>query len=285
MLNVLITLFNPDHKSIENINAIARQADRTILCDNSPQILTEQFEEGLNIVYRFNDANLGLSRAFNKVLKDDSFGWTDQDYIFFFDQDTVIPDGHLKKMVRVFEKARQENINLGCLGPSYYNTSSGTQESGQGGEKLMPHLRKVNALITSSMLTEYRVLRDVGFWNEDLFLDLCDWDLSWRVMDKGYVCAMTDVCVVRHSIGKGEVKAGVIKAKEGAPFREYYQTSDCLKLIGKGYTPLVYKLRFMAQVTVRPVLHLALLPDKKERLRYIKKGFSDYRAGYNGVLK
>ena len=72
MLNVLITLFNPDHKSIENINAIARQADRTILCDNSPQILTEQFEEGLNIVYRFNDANLGLSRAFNKVLKDDS---------------------------------------------------------------------------------------------------------------------------------------------------------------------------------------------------------------------
>lgn len=285
MITALVTLFNPDAKSIINISSIVQQADRTILCDNSSRSMESKFKLEKNVIYLFNNGNLGISNAFNKVLKEDSINWDDNDFVFFFDQDTVIPEGHLRKMVTIFETAERVGINIGCLGPAFINTSSGMKETRYMKKELMPHLSRVNELITSSMLTRFGILRSISFWNEELFLDLCDWDLCWRVNEHGYICAMTDETIIFHSIGKGEVKAGIIKAKEGAPFREYYQTRDCLKLINKKYTPFNQKIRFVAQVTIRPILHLCLLPDKKERIQYIWKGVHDYIVGIDGSLE
>lgn len=61
----------------------------------------------------------------------------------------------------------------------------------------------------------------------------------------------------------GEKKVGPIKLRVGQPFREYYQTRDALYLLQENYVPLKMRLRLIANVTIRPVVHYLMLDDKR----------------------
>ena len=67
--------------------------------------------------------------------------------------------------------------------------------------------------------------------------------------------------------------------------REYYQTRDALNLLEEGYIPFKMRVRLLANVTVRPILHYMFLNEKKQRVKYIKKGFMDYHKGVHGELQ
>ena len=45
------------------------------------------------------------------------------------------------------------------------------------------------------------------------------------------------------------------------------------------------RVRLLANVTVRPILHYMFLNEKKQRVKYIKKGFMDYHKGVHGELQ
>ena len=100
----------------------------------------------------------------------------------------------------------------------------------------------------------------------------------------GRKCYMVNDLILLHTLGTGEKKIGLLRIKEGNPIREYYQTRDCLKLLTKSYTPLKYKIRFIIQVTLRPILHVLFLNDSFVRAGYIKKGFLDYLRGKDGSI-
>lgn len=284
MINAIVTLYNPDESVIEHVKEYAAQTDRVVLCDNSSDDHSEMFKGIPSAVYTTEHKNLGLSGAFNRVLKDEQYGWSDDDYVIFFDQDSSIKEDHINALVTEYKNLLKNRLKVGCLIPSIYNLSSNQIYQQSKLQKIGEKTYVTDAVQTSSMLTRYGVLRSVGFWNEDLFLDLCDWDLCWRMQSHHYKVCYTEKVVFYHKIGNKEVSAGVVRAKEGAPIREYYQTRDCLKLIGKKYTPAKYRARFVAQVTVRPILHLVMLPDKGERAHYVSKGLHDYFHHINGEL-
>ena len=126
------------------------------------------------------------------------------------------------------------------------------------------------------------LLKRIDFWNEKVFLDLADWDLCWRMQKAGMVCCMTEKVVLHHSVGNGEKKVGPIKLRVGQPFREYYQTRDALYLLQENYVPLKMRLRLIANVTIRPVVHYLMLDDKKSRMKFIRRGINDYKKGVHG---
>ncbi|MGN8738912.1 glycosyltransferase [Bilifractor sp. HCP3S3_D3] len=284
MISAIVTLYNPDESVVDHVKGFVTQTDRVILCDNSRDDHFEMFEGIPSVIYTTVHKNLGLSGAFNRVLKDDKYGWKAEDYVIFFDQDSSIKEDHISTLVAEYKKLLKKKIKVGCLIPSIFNLSSNQYYQQAKLQKLGGRTYVTDAVQTSSMLTRYGVLRSIGFWNEDLFLDLCDWDLCWRMQSHSYKVCYTEKVTFSHRIGSKEVSAGVVRAKEGAPIREYYQTRDCLKLIGKKYTPAKYKARFIAQVTVRPILHLVMLPDKGARAHYISKGLHDYFRHINGEL-
>ena len=95
----LITLYHPTAEQIRNAGKIVEQSTLTILIDNSDDsnqdmIDTANFDGCVK--YCPNYDNLGLSSAFNRILKDDSIhNWQDDDFLVFFDQDSTIEDGSL----------------------------------------------------------------------------------------------------------------------------------------------------------------------------------------------
>lgn len=280
----LVTLYNPSEKEFKNCKILSQQVDTVILCDNSQESHETAFQDEKNIVYVTKNKNLGLGVAFNMALKDDTYGWKDDDLIIFFDQDSQIGEGYIQALQDEYQKIGTLIPNLGCLGPVFYNTSNGRTERPRQKKKITDDTYEVSNTITSSLMMQYGNLKRIGFWNENVFLDLADWDLCWRMQKAGMVCCMTEKVVLRHSVGNGEKKVGPIKLRVGQPFREYYQTRDALYLLQEKYVPLKMRLRLIATITVRPVLHCLFLNHREERKRYILKGYSDWRLGIRGAL-
>lgn len=277
----IITAYYPDEENGNNVKLVAEQVDRVIVCDNSPTDNSNLFC-GEKIDYVFYGENLGLSAAFNRVLKADK-NWSDNDYIIFFDQDSSIEPNHIDNLIGIYDELKLNGIDVGCLGPVYFNNSSGQVEIPRMKTLLLEKTYGVQSIITSSMVTTYGSLKEINFWNEETFLDMADWDLCWRFLDAGKKCCITEKIVLNHTLGNGEKKIGFLKLKVGSTIRDYYQIRDCLYLLKKHYTPFKYKCRFILMLTVRSILRLLFLDDRKMRLHYIKKGIKDFRDKKTGA--
>lgn len=282
MINALITVYNPTQEIIKNIKNISLQVDRLFVCDNSKIRLNANEINDPKIVYIYNDGNLGIPLAFNKVLQNNKYEWSDTDYIVFFDQDSKTKKDYIQLLISAYEKVEKRCGNIGCMGPIFYNTSNNTVE--------IPHIKKrivennyiVNNVITSSMICRYKNLKKVNFWNNELFLDFADWDLCWRMESKGLLCVITKEVVLNHSVGTGDKKIGFLRIRVAQPIREYYETRDALYLLKKKYVPLKMRFRLWINVHIRPFIHFLFLNQWKERKYYINKGRQDYKSGIHG---
>ena len=280
--HALVTLYNPSEKEFNNCRILSQQVDTVILCDNSQESHETVFQNEKNIIYITKNENLGLGAAFNVALKNDTYGWKDDVLIIFFDQDSQIGEDYIQALQDEYRKIETLIPNLGCLGPVFYNTSNGRTERPRQKKNITDETYEVSNTITSSLMMRYGNLKRIDFWNEKVFLDLADWDLCWRMQKAGMVCCMTEKVVLHHSVGNGEKKVGPIKLRVGQPFREYYQTRDALYLLQENYVPLKMRLRLIANVTIRPVVHYLMLDDKKSRMKFIRRGINDYKKGVHG---
>lgn len=287
MTTALISIFHPSNDVREHVRAIASQVDVVYLCDNSPESHAQMFEgpdfPG-NIRYTCFHTNLGLSIAFNQILKDPDIPWNDEDYIIFFDQDSLIKESHISKLIAVYDRIKGQGIPIGCLGCAFFNTSHGAVEMPRAKQPLSDDTYAVSSIITSSMLTTYGNLRKIDFWDTHVFLDMADWNLCWRLQAAGMLCCLTDAVILHHSVGSSEKKIGPLRLRVGHPMREYYQIRECMYLLWQPYTPLKYRVRFLAMLLVRSPLHVIFLDHRKERLGYIAKGFLDFFRGKQGPM-
>lgn len=280
----IMTVYYPDESNLENAEIICRQSDLLIICDNSPTSHENLFSTMENIRYFYWGKNLGLSAAFNRVLKNDTLNWQDNDYILFFDQDSTIQTNHIKLLINEYKKLVIQGERVGCIGPVYFNLSSNKEEVPRLKSFVNDKSMRVSSIITTSMLCQYKNLKKIGFWNERVFLDMADWDICWRFEAENMNVYLTYVSVIRHSLGQGTKRIGPLQIRVGRPFREYYQTRECLYLLFKKYAPVKYKIRFILMLTARPLLHMLFLDNKLERGKYIGKGILAYFTGRKGSL-
>lgn len=284
MISALVTLYSPTTENVENICTIAKQVDRVFACDNSKADNTFMFLDCPDsVIYLPYQKNLGLPKAFNVALEEEKY-WssTEDSWVIFFDQDSKIEEGHIEKLIKEFKHIKEKSISIGCLGPVYYDTSSGKVEIPKAKHQVTEHSYVVSSIITSSMLTTYETLLEIGFWNEDLFLDMADWELCWRIQRSGKESCLTDVITLHHTLGLGRKKVGPISLKVTNPIREYYQIRDCLYLRKLKYVPIKYKIRFMLMVHLRSYLHVKYLDHGEERRMYIERAKADYKKGIRG---
>ncbi len=283
----LITLYNPTSQNIANARKIAEQSTLTFLIDNSPESNESLIDDSLSkkIVYCPNNDNLGISRAFNKYLMNtEIYNWKDEDYIVFFDQDSVIEEGHINSLVKEYKEIEKTGVKIGCIGPTFFDISRGSVRFPRRYKPISEKSAIVGTIITSSMVCRYKNLRRVGFWSEDIFLDMADWDMCWKMKKCGLATVMTKCCLLTHKISEGSKKVGPFTLRVAKPFREYYEIRDCVYILRKDYVPLKARIMFYLRLTIRPLLHILFLDDKEERKKYIKLGFKHAREGVTGKL-
>ena len=284
----LVTFYNPSAANVSNVRAIAAQSNATVVIDNSSTDNSHLFggqPEDKTICYIANGKNLGLSAAFNSCLTDThGFAWSADDYVVFFDQDTHIEPSHIAALTDEFEALRQLGYKVGCIGPAYYEANAQKTRIPKVRKAVTPTSMLVEKVITSSMLTTYEVLKSVGFWSDDIFLDMADYDLCWKMRRCGYVVALTTKSVIIHQIGESSSNVLLRPISQSKPFREYYQMRDRLYLLKKPYVPPASKAILLYEVTIQAGLRLATSPDRAERLRYMRLGKRHFKSGIHDPL-
>lgn len=283
-ITAMVTLFHPEEKNVENIRKISQCVDRIILCDNSGCDKHNLFSDIDNSTYINNHRNLGLSAAYNVALRDELLDWHPDDFIIFFDQDSVVSRKHVEKLIKVYLYLENKGLKVGCLGPAYYNAVSGEVEVVKG-KQIHKQIYKVNKIITSSMLVRHEIIEKIDFFNDKIFLDYADWDLCWRLGKVGYGCYTTTAAKFEHSVGIGTKRIGPLSIRVWNPIRTYYQVRDGKYLLKQEYVPIHDRLQIVYMTTVLPKLNVRYLDRKDERERFYKRALNDAKSNISGEFK
>lgn len=278
----LVTLYFPDENVKKNITQLSHFVDNVVLLDNTPNFDNSALFLGMEkteyIAYK---ENLGLSEAFNRYLKK----LTENCFIIFFDQDSFCPESLIEQLKKDYQTCCNNLGKKGIIGPAYFEKNANQLMIPKQKKRITEGIYQVKSIITSGMFTELEVLQKIGMWNEEIFLDMADWDLCWRVLKNNFFCCLTRKTILTHRLGIGVHYILNIQIAEGTPFRVYYQIRDCLYLLRRNYVPIKFKIKFILMLTIRPIIHFIFLSDKKKRIHYFIKGIKDYRKNINGVLK
>lgn len=285
----LVTLYNPDENINNRIKLLSEQVSTVFLLDNSPASRCGSlFSSIKNCTYLFFGENLGLSAAFNRILKHFSV-CKDADFILFFDQDSCVTKHLIDTLAKDF-MSLSASYTVGCVGPMYFDRTrcirAGiTKKSAPVGNNCF----RSSEVITSSMITTYQVLEDIGFWDESVFLDYADFELCWRMAKHGYETFVSGNAMLNHSLGLGILQCHFffkeLTFNYASPFREYYQTRAAIKLLKRTYIPLNWRRNFIFNLTIRILLYTLYLPEKVKRLKYFCLGIVHGVLGRNGELK
>lgn len=281
MIIALMTLYQPDEDVLGHIVAIADQVDMLYLCDNSKRSSVEKYSGIPKTRYLFFNENLGLSMAFNKVLKSNPFA--PDDYIIFFDQDSEIPSGHIARLIAEYETLEQQGVPLGCIAPVYFDRYMQKKCLPSRKTTINDLSYKVPSVITSSMLCRYKTLQDIGFWNEHVFLDWADIELCWRLGSQDKVCVITERTVLDHAVREGCKKVAFFTVVMQQSVRDYYQIRDSLYLLGRPYVSPRQKIGLVVfHLVMEPLWRILFMGDRLQRLQMVLRGWRDFFLGRHG---
>ena len=289
----IVTLYHPKQETAESLAALGKQVTWLILSDNTLGADNRAMYAGIpNAVYLANGENLGLSAGINRGLE--TAEARESDFVFFFDQDSHVPEGHIATMVRDWAELAKEH-RIGLLGPRFYDEITGAYNADaildadveESGSPYVP----IGQMITSSMMTTWAIMKEIGFWNEEIFLDYGDYDLCWRLAAAGYELYITKNVLLKHRLGDGCVMAKDPKSKAvfplayGAPIRKYYQTRAAVKLLRKDYVPADWRKLLKQNLTIRRYFDLKYLPEKRKNTYYYHRGLLDGFLNRQGAFR
>lgn len=233
MGNVLtagIVTYNPDFNRLkENIDAILPQVDYLIIFDNGSTNQKEIKEEfGCCAEIILSPHNVGIAAALNGLMeKSDELGAS---WMISLDQDSVCPPDFCEHMQTYLYK----EDNFGVVAPVIVDRNVGIV-----GHNPDEEYKSVRTCITSGAFTRIDVWKEIGGYDESMFIDSVDFEFCYRVRKTGYqVVQIRDVKLI-HELGQSEKRKFLfwhIKVKNHSAFRKYYMAQNNI------YYPLKHKL-------------------------------------------
>lgn len=291
----VVVFYNPEGDYFNRCLLIASQVDTLIVYDNSidEHIISKNKNNILridNAIYHSEGVNKGIGKALNyAVFKAKENGY---DLLLTFDQDTEIPNSYVKSLTLSYLSEK----NIGAIGPIYkdinvnrecrFPVSSGpfvVRKTLSGESKI----QDVLSIITSGTLYPVKIFDEIGFFDEDFFIDYIDNEFCLRLQKNGYrVCVEPKICI-NHALGNRTIKKSIVKfSPTNYPFyRKYYITRNRL---------FVYKMYFFKYpgfvfydltAFVLDFLRVILFEnDKKNKLKAYFYGFKHFLIKKKGII-
>jgi len=194
---VIIT-YNPDNRLLDLIEKIKTQVDKIIIVDNNSineHLLTVKgLEKSEEIVFIYNDENVGIGKALNQGIRVAiNMGY---DWAITFDQDSVPFDDIIHTIHEVFSEYEHKK-RIGAIGVNYIYRNSVNNYSI---DDSVSYFIK-DSLITSGCLLSLNCFLLIRGFREDLFIDHVDEEYSLRLKNQGKVSLITNKPGMIHECG------------------------------------------------------------------------------------
>lgn len=221
---VCVTYF-PDFELLkESIRSLYNQVDFFIIVDNTTENSSkinanflEKYDWTKKVKIINLDNNYGIGYAQNIGIK---FAIENNaDYILTTDQDTIYPQRYIDTILSIYN-IYKDKYKIAAIAPFFRNTNLSSEvyklivkTKNDKVLKLTFYTREglddiYNAYytISSGMVIPRNVIEEIGFMNEDLFIDWVDIEWCIRANNKGYSILQTPKICIQHKLGYGILK-------------------------------------------------------------------------------
>jgi len=274
----VVILYNPKIDYLKNINSYCNKIDKLYIIDNS-NILNKEFYnkllEGLckNVEYLKQKQNKGIAFGLNlgaKKALSEGYRW-----ILTMDQDSKFENDDLNKMLNYI---KNNNTNkLGILSP-FYSTSL----------NLIDHKQNKYPLVTmtSGNLINLDIFKEVGGFEEKLFIDEVDHDYCYKIRKNGYKILQLNNVILNHNLGKNSKQVNFfgknLLISNHNHIRKYYIIRN--KLYTSNKFPQ-YTNSFFKSLLIEFIKVIFYEKNKFKKILYMLKGIKDYKVNKFGELK
>ncbi|HEX5153353.1 MAG TPA: glycosyltransferase family 2 protein [Parafilimonas sp.] len=275
-----VILYNPEDAVEKNIYSYIHHVEKVYVIDNSEhKNYASQFLSAYISKVRFihDGNNEGIAKRLNQACTlavQDKF-----EYLLTMDQDSC------------FEQSTVERY-LTCIGE--YIEKESTSMFGINHEQNLQKadcvFSKTSSLITSGSIINLAAYKDIGSFDENLFIDFVDTEYCFRSILKGYDVVLFPNIFMHHEIGKTTRHRSLKNLKSSkrsihSAARLYYMIRNHFYLSKK------YKDHFAQQLSIskKDILNriknkLFYDSDRIQTIRYLLKAFNDYRNNRMGKL-
>jgi len=196
-LLAVVVSFNPDANRLERLlSIVSKQVDEVFIYDNNSENRTAVSELGAKLglqVVLFNE-NHGLSISYNHAMQyavKNGFS-----HLLLLDQDSI-PSDHFVEMLY---KGFAQDDKIAVVVPSIVDEKSGNSISPK------QEFEIVQNLINSGSLFRVDILSSLNGYDERLFIDYADYEISYRLRKNDYLILRSRDAKMLHVLGDGTVK-------------------------------------------------------------------------------
>lgn len=279
-IGAVVVVYNPDISVTDNIKTYAKDMEIVYVHDNS-EIKNEVFESEVkkisNVIYYFAGENQGLCVPFNKFYK--MAVKKGIDWMVTFDQDSAASEGMAGKM-RAFAESAECKNTIGIISPTVNELDNIDIKQ----DSLYTYY---DLVIQSGAMHRISMMEQVGSYDEDLFIDMVDWDYCVRCRAKGYHVVKINNAVLLHNKSDGNVNKNFIGGKmlysgKFSQARYYYIYRNALYSYSKYHeTDLIYGLVCLNALK-KLKMNLEYDTDYEIKKKAIEMAEEDFKKGKMG---
>ena len=292
----LVVTYLPDSGLAERLSSLRTQFGRVALIDNgSPDedlsaIAAELKQPGVSL--QRNSMNLGIATALNqgmKLLADEGFGW-----VVTLDQDSEVRPGFLSSLLATLNAWPDRN-EVALVGANRIEPNNDLAHRWLRPRRRFPFFERVGCreaaqgvtlVITSGTLTSVNAFKRLGGFQDELFIDLVDFEYCLRARQEGHAILVSCGAELIHKVGqqtRASITGITISSTHHSPLRRYYLFRNSVHLIrryGRIHPHwLGYQLLALCEVLLGIVVSEA---DKWRKLRACLAGLRDGLSGKTG---
>lgn len=268
-----IVLYNPEVERLhENINGIINQVEALILIDNGSDNIKEienKYNDTEKIYIKKLGDNLGIAKALNEmVLKAEELG---AKWILTLDQDSVCQPG----IIECYEKY----TNLPKVGMMSCKMTDRNYSLGE--ENVEQEYVEIEQCITSGCYMKISAAKEVGMFDEKMFIDYVDFDMCSSFAEHGYKIILCNFNGLLHELGQGEIRRFFLKKivlTNHSPIRRYYYMRNVIYYVKK-HKKSISRKRKWTKLYGSIFYDLASIiiyeDNKKEKLKQCIRGIKD----------
>lgn len=269
-----VVLYNPDFTYVENVLSYLNDVEKCYIIDNSENnfVLDKSLLNNPKVKYIQFGENKGIGYALKVAAEEafkDGFG-----FLLTMDQDSKLSLDAFGKFIEFATKNNVENIAQISLNTTEFkNDDDGKVKT-----------EEVQMCITSGCFVNLKLYQKIEGFNDKLFIDLVDFDLSHQFIKAGYRIVLLRDAYIIHKIGepvrlKRKVFGKTIISSNHSPIRYYYiyrnesylfkRDKEFYKNIHKNHKKDVWRM---------------LLSEKQKclKMKMIRRGKKDARKGKLG---
>jgi len=271
-----IVLYNPDIQRLKmNLDALIEQASTIVMVengsDNTREIreFTEEYSGMISIIE--NGQNLGMAKALNQIL---DFGLKQGfEWVLMMDQDSIAD----RMLLSLYMNEINDETIILC--PSIIDMNLPELNNGIGKSQIT----NATDVITSGSYINIRMAKEVGGFDERLFIDFVDTDFQERCLRSGYKIFRVNAAKLYHEVGKLEEHSFLgfhITCSNHSALRRYYMVRNRLYYRRKYFGYKAYLLEKMRLIlgTAKIVL---FEENKRAKICALRKGCRDYKVLLN----